>query len=843
MNTKKENAWAGWRKLIILPFPPVFDADFSMISPHVPTTSWPGKLRILMALSLGVGSASVLPAADNATVSLAEREIQKRSQQLGDQIQKLEAADKLLIEKQAGAAYKAYEEVFQTVPDIPTAQALRSVALEGYIRAGLVRARELANAGDYPAANQILDTLDRPGIAKGDRRIYQLRAVIADPDRFPPALTAKHIENVQEVQRLLTLGASQQETGMYDAAIDTYEDVLRIDPTNSAARRGLERVERERARYFTAAKDQRRASMLNGVSELWEDKPKLTRAQIAELSEGARMGLQGASTGQSGKANMAEKLRDLRIAKVDFSGATLEEVLEYLRVRARDVDSTGKGIDFVMGLPSDTALKPVSLSLVDVPVEEVLRYATEVAGVTYRVEEFAVRIVSLTDTSTTLVSRNFRVPPDFISSAAVDPAAQAPADPFAAAGAAASTGIQRRMGAKEFLESRGIVFPEGGGANYSPATNMLIVRTTAQNMELVDSLVQQSLNSAPKMAVIEVKLLEIGGGKLEEMGFDWLLGGFGGEVVAGGGSVGNQLTNLFGLTEFPAVAGLNKGAMGPVTAGLRSSADLDANRTIENILYGAVNSTAERSPGVFSLAGVFTEPQFQVVVRALDQKDGLDLVAKPSVVTKSGQKASVEIVRELIYPTEFDPPQIPTNVGSNITIIINGVVQPSPPPPPIPVTPTTPTAFETRRVGVVLDVEPVISEDGRSVDVTLTPEFVEFVGFVNYGSPISTVAFSPPALDLAPTRVELTPNTILQPIFATKKIVSSVKVYDGSTIVLGGLISDQEIMIDDHVPVIGKLPVIGKAFQSKVKQRRMKNMLMFVTVKVVDPSGNRVNPQ
>lgn len=814
-----------------------------MISPHVPITFWPGKLRTLMALGLGVAAVAMMPAADFSTASLAEREIQKRSQYLGDQIQKLEAADKLLIERQSAAAYKAYEEVFQTVPDIPTARALRSVALEGYLRAGLVRARELANAGDYPAAIQILDTLDREGVARGDRGIRELRLVITDPDRYPPALTPKHIENVKEVQRLLTLGASQQETGMFDAALSTYEDVLRIDPTNSAARRGMERVERERTRYFTAAKDQQRSRMLNGVSELWEDKPKLTRAEIAELSAGARMGMEGAPTGQSGKASVAEKLRDLRIAKVDFSGATLEEVLEYLRVRSRDVDPAGKGIDFVMGLPADTSTRPVSLSLVDVPVEEVLRYATEVSGVSYRVEEFAVRVVSLTDTSTILVSRNFRVPPDFISSAAVDPAAQAPADPFAGAGAAATTGIQRRMGAKEFLESRGIVFTEGGGANYNPVTNMLMVRTTAKNMEMVDSLVQQSLNSAPKMAVIEVKLLEINSGKLEEMGFDWLLGGFGTDVQLGGGTGGNQQSNLFGATEFPVVAGLNKGSMGPLTAGLRSSSDLDANRTIENVLYGAVSSSAERSPGVFSLAGVFTEPQFQVVVRALDQKDGMDLVAKPSVVTKSGQKASVEIVRELIYPTEFDPPQIPTNVGNNVQVFINGVLQPSPPAPPIPVTPTTPTAFETRRVGVVLDVEPVISEDGRSVDVTLTPEFTEFVGFVNYGTPISTVTFAPVGINLGPSRVELTPNTILQPIFSTKKIVSSVKVYDGATIVLGGLISDQEIMIDDHVPVIGKLPLIGKAFQSRVKQRRLKNMLMFVSVKVVDPSGNRVNPQ
>jgi general secretion pathway protein D len=813
-----------------------------MISPHASTQFLPGKLRILMALGLGIGAVSTIPAADsNATVSLAEREVLRRSQLLGDQVAKLEAADKLLREGQSAAAYKAYEEVFQTIPNIPTAQAFRAVALEGYLRSGLILAREKVNGGDYPAANNILDTLDREGTAKGDRGIVELRQIMNDPDRFPPALTPKHIENVSEVKRLLILAASQEETGMFDKALVTYEDVLRIDPTNSAARRGMEKVERERNRYLKTARDHQRSRMLNGVSELWEDKPVMVSPSVAEMNPATS----GMSAARSGKDSIVDKLRDIRIAKVDFSGATLEEVIEYLRVRARDVDPEGKGIDFVIGLPSDVPLPPVSLNLVDVPVEEVLRYATEITGVTYRVEEFAVRIVSMTDTASTLISRTFRVPPDFISTAALAPAAPAATDPFAQQGAgAATTGIQRRMGAKEFLESRGIVFPEGGGANYNPIANMLIVRAPAKSMEMVEALVEQSLNASPKMAVIEVKLMEIGHTKLEEMGFDWLLGGFGTDVNLGGGSGGNQQSTTFGNTEFPVVAGLNKGAMGPVTAGLRSSADLDANRTIENVLYGAVQSTAERSPGTFSLAGVFTDPQFQVVWRGLDQKDGVDLVSKPSVITKSGQKASVEIIREFIYPTEFDPPQIPTNVGGNNNNNNNnngnnGNNNNSLP--PIPVTPTTPTAFEMRRVGMILDVEPVISEDGRSVDLTLTPDFTEFMGFVNYGSPIYSVTTGNLLLGIPATRVELTPNTILQPIFTTKKIVTSVKIYDGATVVLGGLITDQEIMIDDHVPVIGKLPVVGKAFQSKVKQRRLKNMVMFVTVKVVDPSGKRVN--
>lgn len=382
---------------------------------------------------------------------------------------------------------------------------------------------------------------------------------------------------------------------------------------------------------------------------------------------------------------------------------------------------------------------------------------------------------------------------------------------------------------------------------------MLIVRNTVKNLELVDSLVDQSLNTAPRMAVIEVKILEVSSKKLEESGFDWLMGGFRhGGLELGGGTVGNQQGVDFMDNEFPANSLLDRTKMGPLTAGLRSSTDLIDTRTIDDVLTGAVNTSTGRSPGVFSLAGVLTDPQFQVVWRGMSQKTGVDLMSRPSIITKSGQPASVEVVRELIYPTEFDPPQIPTNVGGNNNNNNNnnnnagggGTTIVS-----IPVTPTTPTAFEMRKVGVILNVEPVIAEDGRSVDLTLTPEYNEFDGFVNYGSPIFSVSQRLPIFDalgalvqiLPSSRLELTPNIISQPIFSTKKITTSVKVYDGATVVLGGLVSDQSIMIDDKVPVLGSMPYMGRLFQSKVEQRRTKNLVMFVSVKVVDPSGNRVN--
>lgn len=50
------------------------------------------------------------------------------------------------------------------------------------------------------------------------------------------------------------------------------------------------------------------------------------------------------------------------------------------------------------------------------------------------------------------------------------------------------------------------------------------------------------------------------------------------------------------------------------------------------------------------------------MIRALNQKKGVDLLSSPRVTTKSGNKAQIEIIREFRYPTEFDPPQLGVRV-------------------------------------------------------------------------------------------------------------------------------------------------------------------------------------
>ncbi len=98
-----------------------------------------------------------------------------------------------------------------------------------------------------------------------------------------------------------------------------------------------------------------------------------------------------------------------------------------------------------------------------------------------------------------------------------------------------------------------------------------------------------------------------------------------------------------------------------MTGGLRSGSGFGPNaaitaNSIDALLGTSVIGTA---PGIFGLAGVFTNPQWQVVIRALSQKKGVDLMSAPKVTTKSGRKAIVRVAREFPYPTEFNAPEPP----------------------------------------------------------------------------------------------------------------------------------------------------------------------------------------
>src|SRR5207302_3679207 len=120
------------------------------------------------------------------------------------------------------------------------------------------------------------------------------------------------------------------------------------------------------------------------------------------------------------------------------------------------------------------------------------------------------------------------------------------------------------------------------------------------------------------------------------------------------------------------------------------------------------------------------------------------------------------------------------------------------------------------------------------------PQVVEFEGFINYGSPIFGIN---PNLISGTTvpQVLLTQNVINQPIFSTRKVTTSVSVYDGQTVVIGGLMREDVQKTEDKVPIIGDIPLVGRLFRTNVDQHIKRNLVIFVTARVITPAGLTFN--
>lgn len=190
------------------------------------------------------------------------------------------------------------------------------------------------------------------------------------------------------------------------------------------------------------------------------------------------------------------KMDRIIIPRVQFQGASIEEALEFLRIKSRDFDTverdpSRKGINLIAKHGSTPSTAQISLDLKDVPMTEVLRYVTELAGMKYKIEPYAVLVVPLSDAGAEMYTRTFKVPPGFLGLSA-DGAE--PVDPFAPPGQEPKK-LNRKASSRDILGSQGINIPEGASAVYVAATNQLIVRNTQANLDQVEAFVN-SVNAA-----------------------------------------------------------------------------------------------------------------------------------------------------------------------------------------------------------------------------------------------------------------------------------------------------------------------------------------------------------
>ena len=780
-------------------------------------------------------------------------------------------ADELLIEGRKAYAEADYETAVQkyrqALSDLPygTATTERRAILNQHLDDGSVAlSQQHRRVGKYEEARSLLTEVAESD--PGNTSAKEQLEFLDDPIRTNQALNYDHTKSIEEVTQSLYRGEGAYDLGLYDKAEEHFHDVLRVDPYNKAARRWLERCAAIKADYFRAAYDENRARMLMQVDRAWE----LALPPVGFEDPGGAFEFEE----NSGKTSIASKLQQIIVPVIDFQDTTVQEAVDFLRIRSKELDTTTlieseKGINFVvkgatvsgagdavidaeaggLGGAADAGGDRIdSLNITNVPLGVALQYICEKARLRYKVDEFAVTLLPLSsDQSEDVVTRRWSVPPtfvNFIESGSEGGGGGGEIYPFADAGDAGGGVIKARLPVKTLLEGQGVKFSEGTSANI--LTGTLIVRNSPTQLELVDAIVTAARSDTPRQIKILTKFVEVSQENGEELGFDWVITPFGtNRLFAGGGTVGSGTTrtgsDFISPVDFTTIPGI-PAASGDQVKGIATAAnrsgDFAINRNNIDAILNNPSRTAQSTnvaPGILSLTGLFSEGQIQMIMRGLSQKKGTDVMTAPSVMARPGDKATIEIIREFIYPTEYEPPELPNSVGA--TGGVGGGAAGGGGAGIFPVTPATPTTFDTRKTGVILEIEPNVGANDSVIDLRFAPEIVEFEGFVNYGSPITS-----PASDALgnPVQVVITENRIEMPIFSTRKVATGITIYDGYTVAVGGLMREDVQSVEDKVPILGDLPFIGRLFQTKAENHIKSNLIIFVTAEIIDATGSRV---
>jgi len=743
-------------------------------------------------------------------------------------------------------ALTKYEEALVLLPEgEKAAVAVRQLAVQRLVQATLAHGQNLKRRGAYDEAERLLKTVDR--FAPDDPQVAKFRAQKDDPIRTNPALTPEHTANIDRVRRLLDEALGYYDLGKFDRAEMTFEDILRIDPYNKAARRGMERVSAAKSDYQNSARDEARATLLNEVASGWE---------IHDYQD-VQVPLVG--TGTEGELNAVagvfEKLNTIMLSEVTLSDATLDEAIDYLRTMSVQLDEStlneeAKGVGFVIqlgddGHPAVQAVKAqrINLKLRNVPLVEALRQITSSANAAFRVDEFAVVITASGFSDPTLIRREFRVPPDFLTASATAKP-DADTDPFGGAAAAEGGLIAMVLTAEEKLKSFSLPFPEGATASYNSRTSTLTVRNTAENLGLVEAIVQSVSLTEPVIVAVRTTIIDISETNLEELGFDTMLGEFSvGEAyrLSGGTTgVGVPIGDMIGGN--PVTSGLRSGDLarssdgldallareGPVSATGTINSGVGGNSSSLNLPTPGSGGGSLRASGVISIKGVIDNTAHEILMRGLSQQKGTNLMVRPQVMTRPGQNAVVQSILEFKYPEEYEPPQLPNSVGSG-----GGIISPA-----------TPTSFVSKDLGVSLEVLPEVGSDRQIIEVQVNPIITDFEGFVNYGSPVtgsstsSTIDFVGGTSSSSTSIGELTKNAILMPLFRTIRGKTAIRIADGHTIVMGGMLQEIRKNVNDKIPILGDLPLIGRVFRNDAASVEKRSVLIFVNVELLDPAGN-----
>jgi len=752
-------------------------------------------------------ASEVLPESVNATrpqsaAEMTQREIDRRREVTFRLNENLDLAERLYQAGEWEHAQAKFRLVMQqTDPQTTTSgfyQRARTGVAKSLAAQALAQEKEGKNVEAAGLMKQAAD-LDpnNPLVAKQVASMQEQAGRTSNPFEGNSAVTAELVEKTKNIKKLLSLADQLIETGQYRSARQKLDDVLRIDPYNSAARKKIEAVEQKRIQVANKRYDTSRVKAMTQVTEAWA--PPIPARVDSKQTRAT------GTAGASSTAEILQALSTIEIPELVFNEKPVRDAVEELQRLSEQNDPKKKGINFVLRLPPpaegvDPEAATVSLELRNIKLQTALKYLCEqIRGgekLRYDVENSAVLILPVTETGGELETRSYSLPPSLLANSVKSgDASKSPS--------ALGNLVLDSIGVNTSLEnSSAICFPD---------TGKLVVRNTPNELSKIEQRIRDAQGEpAQKQFEVETKFLSFTENDVKNFTFNLQMSGS--TAIPNPGSPGaiyDPGSASGGTDGLRGTAGLNPGG-GSITA-------------LQSLLDPTYPQKASNQVGVN--AQVFGRG-FAAILQLLQNAIGRDLVAAPRVTLADGKQSKIVISRRMFYPTSYTAPTVPNNdqgVGAGFIL------------------PSNPTGFEYRDIGTTLEVKGESTSIPKAVDLDFTNLLVEdFEGFVDYGVLISSAPLNPTTNSVA-TPIGSAPYLV--PIFSKKSLQSRVRLIDGETVGMGGLISDVVQLVDDKVPLLGDIPMLGRLFRSEASQKIKSNLVIFCTMRIINPDGTLVFPE
>ena len=397
--------------------------------------------------------------------NLVQKETTRRSLAIGDADASVVNGRKAYNEKDYAGAVDQNRAALAKLPPGPIADERRDEYKRHLLDGSLALSQQYRRTGRYQEARGLIENFLEvdPGNVVAKKQLEFLD----DPIRTSPTLTPGHVKDVEKVRKLLYRGQSYFDQAQFDHATLEFKEILRLDPYNKAARRGLDRVANAKSDYYRSAYDQTRASMLMQVDQAWEE-PEARRV---------RKGMDSNLKSKLASLATRSKLESIELPLVEFDDdTTVKDAINFLQQRSRELDTNtldskkgGLKFDFnntassdiVEGLEEADSIENIKLGrlkIKNIPMDEALRQIAQVSGLRYKVEDGVVNLLKATDIDENEMHvRTFRVPDSLINTLRNDIDNQvALNDPFSD-----EITTLEKASLKDLLEMQGIKFPEG----------------------------------------------------------------------------------------------------------------------------------------------------------------------------------------------------------------------------------------------------------------------------------------------------------------------------------------------------------------------------------------------